>query len=304
MLNPEKGPEIIYKSRVEKPPHQPIEMDLAACPENLSYAEKEVYRNYLPEYQQQEPTLDDFSDVYPPEKIKEDKEKLDEIKKTKQFISKTKRSEILEAILAKQIEQANWLGENCHTSQTAEYDDIVHHTDLVAEFREDKEIIRLAIDVTTTENREILNKKIGFIEKDIKSGQLTTLDYYSFKEAEPHYKGAIKEIPRVIIGTDKKGVKDLSELTERIIRKEEESNIELANDHVQIEFLEQIKGQLEYFIKYTKKEGRQNQIKLINQQKKVLNVINGILENKRRSPDIKPQRASASQAQKFLTGLG
>ncbi len=304
MLNPEKGPEIIYKSRVEKPVRQPIEMDLAVCPEKLSYAEKEVYKNYLPEYQEQEPSMDDFSDVYPLDKIKQDKEKLAEIKKTRQFVPKTKRSEILEAVLAKQIEQANWLGENCHTSQTAEYDDILHHADLMAEFRQGNESIRLAIDVTTTENREILNKKIGFIEKDIKSGHLTTLDYYSFKETEPHYKGAIKEIPRVIIGTDKKGVKDLSELTERIIRKEEESNMELANDHIQIEFLEQIKAQLEYFIKYTKEEGRQNQIKLINQQKNVLNVINGILENKRRSPDIKSQRASLSQAQKFLTSLG
>lgn len=275
--------------------HIPREEEL--CPD-----EERVYQEYVSEYKKQKPEMDDFSDVYSEIEIKKDKNYLAQIKEGFQFC-KTERSEILEIVLAKQIEQADWLGKNCFIVQSSEYDDVINHTDLIAEFREKDEIIRLAIDVTTSENKAALDKKIGFIEKDIDNGKLTTLKYYLFEETEPHIKGRAEMIPRVIIGTNKEGVKELSGLVEKTIKKEEGSNKELANFYAQIEFLEEIKGQLEYFIDYAKaKKGCAPEHPLINRQEKVLNIINRILENKKRSMSL-PSRARTNGVYKFLTNL-
>jgi hypothetical protein len=224
---------------------------------------------------------------------------LAEIKEKFQ-LCKTERSEILEVILAKQIEQANWFGENCFIVQTSEYDDVLNHTDLVAEFKEKDETIRLAIDVTTSQSKDTLADKIKFVEKEIDQGSLTTLKYYLFEEIEPYTKGKVEMIPRVIIGTDKEGVKELSDLVENTIKKEEGSNVELANFYAQIEFLEEIKGQLEYFIDYAKEKG--NPRPVISQQEKVLKVINRVLENKKHSMSL-PRRARTNGTYRFLTSL-
>lgn len=275
--------------------HVPEEEEL--CP-----GEERVYQKYISEHKKQEPKMDDFSDVYSEIEIKKDKKYLASIKEGFQFY-KTERSEILEIVLARQIDQTEWFGENCFVVQSSEYDDVINHTDLVAEFREKDEIIRLAIDVTTSEDKAVLDKKIGYIEKDIDNNKLTTLKYYLFEETEPYTKGKAEMIPRVIIGTNKEGVKELSGLVEKTIKKEEGSNKELADFYAQIEFLEEIKEQLEYFIDYAKaKKECAPEHPLINQQEKVLNIINRILENKKRSTSL-PSRARTNGIYRFLTNL-
>jgi hypothetical protein len=207
--------------------------------EELYPKEQLVYDKYVLEHKRQEPKMEDFSDIYPEEEIKKDKEHLNKIKERHQFY-KTQRSEILEALLTNQIQQALWFGENYFVVQASEYDDVLNHTDLIAEFREKDEIIRLAIDVTTSENKNILEKKIKRIEKGIDQGKLTTLNIL-FEEIEPPSKGKIEMIPRVIIGTNKEGIKELSKLVEKTIKREKGSHKELANFYTQIEFLEEIK---------------------------------------------------------------
>lgn len=271
--------------------------------EPLWLKEELVYDKYVSEYIKQKPEMDDFSDIYPKEEIKEDKDKLTEIKERRKF-KKTKRSEILEAVLARQIEEANWLGENCFISQVCEYDDVINHTDLVAEFRERDEILRLAIDITTTEKTEDLEKKIEKIEKEIDSGRLTSLKYCLFEETEPYYKGKIKMLPRVIIGTNKDGVKELSELVGKTIQGEKGSQKDLANFYAQIEFLEEIETQLKYFIDYAEvKKGYSPEDLLVKQHEKVLDIISEILENKKRSLGELPPRARTSVIYNYLTGL-
>ena len=132
--------------------------------EKLSSAEEKVSEEYFPEYQSEEPKMDDFSDIYSREKIEDDKNELAEIKKKHQY-EKTERSIILETVLTKHIEQSNWIGENCYVVQTSKYDDVINHTDLIVEFEREKndEATRLAIDVTTSEDREVLDKKIKYI---------------------------------------------------------------------------------------------------------------------------------------------
>ena len=274
--------------------------------EELSSAEEKVSEKYFPEHQSEELEMDDFSDIYSREKIEDDKKELAEIKKKHQY-EKTERSIILETVLTKQIEQADWLGESCYVVQTSKYDDVINHTDLMVEFEREKngEAIRLAVDVTTSEDREVLDKKIKYIEKDIDRGKLTTLKYYLFKETEPHTKGKIEMVPRIIIGTDKEGVKELSKLVAKTFKKEtrKEGHRELANFYAQIEFLEEMKEQLEYFIDYTKaKKECSPEHPLVNQQEKVLNIINQILENKKRSTSL-PNRARTNGVYKFLTNL-
>lgn len=268
----------------------------------LSEAEKEVYGKYVPIFIQQEPRLDDFLDQYSEKEIKEDKNLIDGLER--KFIKKTSRALILEAILAQQIEQANWLGDDCFVVCTSKYDDYVNHTDIVVEFRHNKEPIRLAIDVTTNKNREQLTKKIEYIEKDIYNDKLTSLKYYLFDEMEPSYKGKLELVPRVVIGTDNDGVERLCEIVKKTIGREKGSKEKLANYYLQIEFLEEIKRQLEYFIEYAKiKKDHSEKDLVVSQQQKVLKIINNVLENKTRLIGLQPNQTRRNQVYNFLTSL-
>ncbi len=271
----------------------------AAPEEELCPNEEKVYHDYVLSYKKESVKIDNFSDIYPEIKIKRDVKRVAEIKE-KFWSGKTERSEILEAILARQIEQANWFGENCSVVRTSEYDDLVNHTDLVAEFEEEGIFIRLALDVTTSQDKDTLADKIRSIEKEIDQGKLTSLEYYLSEETEPPTKGRLEMVPRVIIGTDREGVKELSDLVKKTIDQEKGSNLELANSQVQIELLTEVKEQLEYFIDYAKE--KKAAPFLINQQKKVLKIIERALENKKSS--IGPtNRARQNDTYQFLSSL-
>jgi len=282
--------------------YNPEEMLLkkqAAPEEELCPSEEEVYQDYVLSWKREGIKMDDFSDIYSEIKIKRDKNRVAEIKEEFRS-SKTERSEILEAILAGQIEQANWFGENCSTVRASEYDDLVNHTDLVAEFEEGGKSVRLALDVTTSQDKDTLADKIDSIKKEINRGRLTSLEYYLSEETEPPTKGRLEMVPRVIIGTDREGVKELSDLVKKIIRREKGSNLELANSQAQIEFLAEVKEQLEYFIDYA--QGKKAASSLINQQKMVLKIIERVLENKKSS--ISPtNQARQNKTYQFLSSL-
>lgn len=283
MYNPE---EILLKKQT------PLEKELSA-------AEEKVYQDYVLGHRKEELKMNDFSDIYPEIEIKRDENKVAEIKERFRYC-KTERSEILEAILARQIEQADWFGENCFVVRTSEYDDLVNHTDLVAEFKEGDEFIRLALDVTTSQSKDVLADKIESIKKEIDQGRLTNLKYYSSEETELQTKGELKMIPRVIIGTDQEGVEELSNLVEKTINREKGSNLKLANSQAQIEFLTEVKEQLEYFVDYTK--GKRADFSLINKQRQVLEIINRVLKNKKSSIS-SANRARKNDTYQFLSSL-
>lgn len=267
--------------------------------EPLCQRELLVYSKYVPEYKKEEPKMDDFTDVYLEEEIRKDKEWLQKAKE--KHLAKTGRAHLLEVILAKQIKLANWFGKNCFIVQTSEYDDVINHTDLVIELKKGKKITRLAVDVTTSENKWILDKKRDYIKEEIDQGRLTTLKYFSSK-INPSLRGKIEMIPRVIIGTNKEGVKEISELVAGTIEKSptrKQSKRELTNFYAQIEFLEEAKAQLEYFIKYgEKKYSSDNPV--VYQQREALEAVSEILENKKRSLRL-PQRARQNAVYKILT---
>lgn len=268
--------------------------------EQLTSKEELVYDSYVTKYKRQEPKLKEFSDVYSEQEINIDQQRLDKLKKD--HIEKTERAEILEAVLAEQIEKANWLGEDCYIIQTSEYDDVINHTDLVAEFRDKNETIRIAIDVTTSEDNSVLDKKTDYIKKEIDKGKIADIKYYLFKEDEPQVKGKTEMDARVIIGTDKKGVMGVSELVAKVVKKEKGSNKELANFYMQIDFLEEIEEQLEYYINYAKSNYHTDASPVVKKQAKALKLISKILENKKRSLSL-PQQAPKSEVYEYLTGL-
>lgn len=262
----------------------------------LTPAEDAVYDIYVPRHKKQETKITNFRGIYPDREIEKDIAELKAIRK--KFKYKTQESEILEAVLAQQIDQADWFGEECSVVQASEYDDTVHHTDLIVEFHTEEEI-RLAVDVTTSEDHDNLKRKTGYILQDITKGTLTTLKYFYSEDTET--KGEITQLPRVIIGVDREGVKELCGWVEKTIKKEKGSNRSLANHYIQLQFLHQAEQQLIFFINYAKnKKGYDDAHPTVANQQKVLNIIQNILENKKSSIGGQPNRARDNAVNKFL----
>ena len=152
----------------------------------------------------------DYADVYGEAEIERDLARVNKVEKQyEQPISR--RALIAEAILVQQIELADWLGEHCRTIETAKYDDYFNHTDFVAEWTDKNgEPLRLAVDITCTEENADFSKKAGFITKELGQGRGTDIKYFqSDKFAK---KGTIKNLPRVIIPINKEVIIHLCDI--------------------------------------------------------------------------------------------
>lgn len=200
--------------------------------------------------------------------------------KTKKFKKEThERAIIAEAIIADRAEKDNWFGENCFIALASEYDDVYNHTDLILEFDEEGGVTRLAVDVTTAENYETLEKKRINIRKDIESGKLTSLKYFISEIDDTQ--GKISGLPRIIINISKEDVKELSEL---IVNKE---NKKLSKHPIQDEILQDVKDQLESELEYAEiyfKRFPKNKSFVLRKHRKALEIINKIIKEK--SPEL------------------
>lgn len=169
--------------------------------------------------------------------------------------AKTERSQILEAALVEQIERADWLGPDVRTMPTSEFDDWFNHTDLVAVIGSEGQPPRyLAIDVTTAEHPDRLNGKVKSLTHDLDTGRLTSLKWVVDEEAGDDRGPRVTRlagIPRVVIGTDADGVRELSTLLLRRQRREPGSGRELGDHHLQLALLREIRAQLENAMLYS-----------------------------------------------------
>ncbi len=189
------------------------------------------------------PEIQDFTDVYPQEEVSADKQWLEQQRTREVEVAKTSRGKILETIIRRQAELSNWLGDNCHTVATTEYDDRANHVDFVVEWEKpDGQICRLAVDITTTEDPGIVNKKEELIEEEIERGTLTTVKY--FESEADQTKGKIEQLPRVVLAVDRQSIQ---KLCKDLVR---EKPKELAKSPEQLLLLKEIRLQMVDQIEY------------------------------------------------------
>lgn len=181
------------------------------------------------------PVLGDFVNDQNKNEIARNQAWLEKTKKN--FQEKTDRATILEYAILDQAERSNWLGENCYTIETTEYDDTANQVDFVVEWEEDGEIVRLAVDVTTSESADVLWKKESMIQEGIESGKMAQVKYFQ-SEIDPDTKGTISGIPHVVIAMNKEGIQSLAK--DLVTKKP----IELAKSPEQLLILKEISVQM------------------------------------------------------------
>lgn len=158
----------------------------------------------------------DFADVYRDEEISRD---MSFIEKNKRYErQKTSRAVILEYLLVKHMESSDWLGGSALVSRSCEYDDQINHVDAIIEFNATQEPLRLAVDITSSENDLGIEDKINQIKNEIAIGSLSTVKY--FESQIDGSKGRLRRIPRVILALDNEQIQKLSEADQSLKKKE------------------------------------------------------------------------------------
>lgn len=154
--------------------------------------------------------MDGFEDLYGKENIERDKQKIARYQESFEMTANTAYAEILEGILYEQIELSDWFGKNATTIKTSKFDDIVHGTDLVVEFKDPtlQAVSHMALAVDVTFGTMSMEKKFQKIRVEIEKGTLGTIKY--FQSESRYMRGELKKVPRVVIGLEKKQVIELS----------------------------------------------------------------------------------------------
>jgi len=214
---------------------------------------------------------EDISPPYSPEEIAEDKRYVE---KRERDFEKNPESEkenlkyatVLEGIVLDQITTNGWLGKNAQARKTSRYDDIKNGIDIVVEFQKEdifSHHVGLAVDATFG-NPTFVQKKIQDVLDNIKKGKLAELKYFETK----NYKGVLKNIPRVIIGVDRRHVLELATLWSNIEEREK-----LEKHPAQRIFLREAIRQLDFFAEFASKEGQKELVPIFEQNAKILRDI-------------------------------
>jgi len=159
---------------------------------------------------------------------------------------------VLEAVLIRQIELADWFGEAAVTFQAHPFDDYANGVDLVVQWNTEYGPVRVAIDVTIASSLEIVLDKIAKTRDGIMQGHsskehgvsfLSNVKYYEDPESEEQM--SLDTLPKVIIGMDVDQVRDLVSKSAKALRKEPGAKADLAKDPYQMMLLEEVRSQLE-----------------------------------------------------------
>ncbi len=254
--------------------------------------------------------LDSFANLYDKSQIEAAKqevlrlERAYERENTPTEKELKKLAELFEVIFGKLVELENWFGENVFIIETSKFDDYTSGIDMVAEFLSEGLSTQLGLAVDITFSNEALSEKIGKIVKEIREGKLPRIKFFISGSGD---RGEKNNIPRVVIGTDRrtldqlaefvldlnylrkrKGAQNVPQLSERI----KEIHKKLQNHPLQIELLAQIELQLETFSKYAAQIGRMD---IAQKYKSVLSIIIKIRDGKKDielSPETKTREIS------------
>lgn len=160
-----------------------------------------------------------------------------------------KDSFVFETILFEHIELSEWLGAEAETILPSDYDDIVNGIDVIVRFDTDEsvdsEYLGVAVDVTSSEDGDSLQKKFEKIKDLIENGRLSRLKHFKARGSEEPG----LDVPRVIVGTDHA---NLDNLKEKWLSGDKKA---LALDSFQFKMLYMMRAQLRSFRNYSKALG-------------------------------------------------
>jgi hypothetical protein len=183
-------------------------------------------------------------------------------------------AKMFEALVIDQIAKSEWFGKNTEIMKASDYDDIVNKVDAIVGIQNgpmSASHLALAVDITTQTTSQ---KKFDQIVAEIQKGKLTEVKY--FISDILHFKGTMKNIPRVVIGADKKTIMDA---VDKWIEDKDPANKEALKNHImQAIILEEIRIQLEKFAEFAESVG-QDKVSAI--YKKTLGQISEIIANKK-----------------------
>lgn len=193
------------------------------------------------------PKEKDFHDLYPLAEIDEDLGRAKKIQRG-EYQKKPKMAVVLEYCLMEGIASWNWLGPEAEVVPASEYDDVGNKIDFIICFpRENGPSIKLAVDVTTSGEIEVLRYKIRTTAQELKNGNLAKTKYFSRSEDPQEPRGKVR-LPKVIIGTDQFNTNLLFKDFCEVLKAKKEKGERLAGESIQFELLRQIKKQLCYFL--------------------------------------------------------
>lgn len=253
--------------------------------EHFTPAERYLEAHLVPSLEQYRPSFKDFS--YSKVEIERDQRQLQE--KKNRLEKSYRRPKILEAMMF-EMQQHNWFGEDAEIVLTSEFDDYLRGTDLVLEYEKEGKVFRLAVDVSMCggTERDIAGKREN-IREGIEEGRLTALKYFQ-SEKDSAKKGAIYEIPKVIIGMTTEDMQELSKILVQKLKQEKGSSQELSQSPVQIKLLREIKKQLEEEIQYAeyyfKRNYRPYGQRIMGRHTAILEIIDSVLAEKENDPSI------------------
>jgi len=234
--------------------------------------ENKIYQELVEKKLPEKPKMENFYEVYPQKEISRDIARVERIED--QFeVSSTRKSKILEALLLRQIELAEWFGNQCQTIETTKYDDYVNHTDFIAEWEDENgDPVRLAIDVTSSEENLDYGIKAENILRDLNNYQGTKIKYFISEQFG--YKGAVKDIPRVIIAIRKEVIDKLYALIMPTIdgtkgEKRLEGHNKLCKCFLQASIVEEMIKQLDKQSEHLEKHDGKNTLIYQNIQKAI-----------------------------------
>lgn len=257
----------------------------------------------VPEMRKMAINLDEFSGLYAPEVIADDKAFV--AKMTKRFEEgdgpeareHRMRGELFEAIVNSQIAESDLMGSRADVIVPSRYDDFKNGVDGIVEFElEEGGNAHLALAIDVTESEKKMLEKFGRIRESIEKGVLSEVKYFK----SPHFRGELTAVPRVVVGAGRDVVRDISSLLLRFRRlrttvaaSRKEASPSAADQHaakdlpevrnaiashpLQGVVLTEIKTQLESFKRYAAEIGRRN---LADRYSQVLVLIDAVLAEK------------------------
>lgn len=224
---------------------------------------------------QQEVSVRDFADLYGPEVIRADEQRVSDLERSFQEKAEAdpqnkevlEFAKIVEAIIIENTELSDWMGETAQTLPVSRYDDYVNGVDTIVELDEgDNSASHLVLGIDVTIASE-MTKKLDRIKREIDQDELAKVKYFSSETL--HFRGEMRNIPRVIVALDGHTAMELIDLW----MQKTGGKKALADHFIQYQILEEIEVQLQMLCDYCLRLGKKE---LAGRYDRSLRLVKGI----------------------------
>jgi hypothetical protein len=237
--------------------------------EGISDAEQKAFNLLVPKHHELSVKIEDFEEIYGPEEVERDRQAITDKKSRMEKVDSPshRRAQLLEAILAEQIELSEWFGTEAMTIIPSEYDDLYNGIDLMTEFEKEGYFQYLGMNIDVTSVPGTVKKKLDIIKAKITSGTLGQIKYLRSERSD--IMGRMSNIPSFVVGADIRTIHELAELwltanqtrnlgetklnaeeIRDLREKAKEAQEKLAKHRTRLLILLQIQSQLEAFINF------------------------------------------------------